>query len=153
MTWCDVGSSNMIKRYMQVFLICNLRESTEFLIMAGISGKCKVIHPGFHSFILFLLFQSVRSSRLFCRKSGSLSVLIMLLNFMLPIHFPPFAFGAKLNLYFLPHGRGHHQHNWWSFLLSIVPWPSYSLLLILGFSNELVIFNVSLDKKQNERAV
>lgn len=141
----------MIKRYMQVFLICSLGESAELLITAGISGKCKVTHPGFHSFIPFPLFWSVRSSRLLCRISGAPFILTMLLNLMSPGFFPPSVFGAKLNLYLLPHGRGgHHQHTWWSFLLSIVPWPSYNLLLITGFSNELITFNVSLHTKKNK---
>lgn len=151
MTWRDIGSSNMIKRYMQVFLICSLGESTEFLITAGISGKCKVKHPGFHSFLPFPLFQSVRSSRLSCRIPGTPFVLTMLLNLMSPGYFPPSVFEAKLNLYLLPQWRrGHHQHTWWSFLLSIVPWPSYNLLLITGFSNELITFNVSLHTKKTK---
>ena len=45
------------------------------------------------------------------------------------------------------------QDKRWSFLLKLVPCPSYSLLLVLVFPNSLIISHVSLHKKQDERTV
>lgn len=113
MTWHDVGSSDMIKHYIQVFLLCSLSESVEFLIMAGISGMCKVIQPGFYSFIPFPHSFSLWDHPGF--PDGYLDPLCYWQCFSTLGHqdslFSPFYL-----LYLLPHGRGVHQQSRWSFI-------------------------------------